>query len=460
MGINFLYLIAALLLVLLNAFFVAAEFGLVKLRPTRVLAISKTWGWRGRILARVHGDLDSYLSACQLGITLASLGLGWIGEPAFAELLRPLLALIGLASERLIHGISFFVAFFLISYLHIVVGEQAPKSMSIRMPEAVCIWTAVPLFLFYWAMYPAIWALNHSAIRLLRWVGLNAPAGSESHYSNEELKLILRSRAEELSSHVEEGAERHDEVDEWRVLAQALDFQDLEVADLMRPFSEVVALHAGDPFEKNIERVMQNRYSRYPYLDREGKVAGVIHLKYLFFALYRIRASATHSEEARSPEDWQAELEKLLRPVETVAPRLPAVELFRRFREGAPHFAIVARRDGRPLGFVTLDNLLSALVGEIRDEFRQSQNEWKKLDDGSLLGKGSLPIFTLERALGLDIEEGEADSVGGLIQEKLGDLPQQGQRIEFEGFAIVVKKMRGPKIVLVRVYPQRYSPGN
>ncbi len=467
MGIDLLYLIAALLLVLLNGFFVAAEFSLVKLRPTRVRAIAKAYGWRGRVLARVHVDLDAYLSACQLGITLASLGLGWIGEPAFAELLRPLLALIGLTNERLIHGISFFVAFFIISYLHIVIGELAPKSMSIRMPEAVGTWTALPLYLFYWAMFPAIWVLNHSANWVLRWIGLNAPAGHDSHYSNEELKLILRSRAEELRVHVKEGVERTDqahEADEWHVLAQALDFQDLEVADLMRPFSEVVALHTGDLFEKNLERIVQNRYSRYPYLDGEGRVAGVIHLKDIFFAFYKMANSAAKptgklaaavAKATKPSEAPQPDLGKLLRPVEIVAPRLPAIDLFRRFREGAPHFAIVARRDGRPLGFVTLDNLLSALVGEIRDEFRQSQNEWKKLDDGSLLGKGSLPIFTLERALGLDIEEGEADSVGGLIQEKLSDLPQQGQRIEFDGFAIVVKKMRGPRIVLVRVYPQR-----
>jgi len=136
---------------------------------------------------------------------------------------------------------------------------------------------------------------------------------------------------------------------------------------------------------------------------------------------------------------------------------MAATELFRRFQQGAPHFAVAAYADGRPLGFITLDNLLGALVGEIRDEFRQSQNEWTKLDDGSLIGKGSLPIFTLERSLGIDIESEHADTVAGLVLWKLGELPQEGQKIEFEQFDVVVKKMRGPRILLVRVYPKGFE---
>lgn len=434
MGSNLLLIVAALLLVLLNGFFVAAEFGLVKLRGTRVRALAKNRGWRGRLLLRVHSDLDAYLSACQLGITLASLGLGWIGEPAFARVVEPLLAALGLDSAQLIHGISFFFAFFTISYLHIVVGELAPKSLAIRRSEAIAVWTAPPLYAFYWGMYPAIWVLNHSAATVLRVLGLGGSAkGQDSQYSADELKLILRSS----------GSEGHYTKAEWRVLAQALDFGDLDVADLMRPFSEVVALHRDDPVADNLDRIVQQRYSRYPYLDEDGLVIGVLHLKDIFIALQR-------REDLTSLDD-------LVRPVQLVSPNESAMALFRRFREGAPHFAVVAYQDKRPLGFVTLDNLLGALVGEIRDEFRQSQNEWTRLDDGSLMGKGSLPIFTLERALGIDIEEAGVDSVGGLILQKLGDLPHEGQRIGFGAFDVVVKRMVGPRIVLVRVYPN--EPG-
>lgn len=428
-GGNLLLILLALALVLLNGFFVAAEFGLVKLRQTRVRALAKNYGVRGQVLARVHSHLDAYLSACQLGITLTSLGLGWVGEPAFARLLEPLFAVLGVDDERLVHGISFLVAFATLSYLHIVIGELAPKSLALRRPEGVSLWTAAPLYGFYWLMYPAIWLLNHSSNQILRWLGLDTSHNHDAHYSVEELKLILRtSRADNRFT-----------ADEWRVLAQALDFRDLEVADLLRPFNEAVVLENELPLEANLDRIAQHRFSRYPLVDRDGAVIGIVHLKDVFIALRR-------GELIR--------LDELARPAMLILPGQPAMELFRRFQQGSPHFAIVAHEDGRPLGFVTLDNLLGALVGEIRDEFKRSSNEWTKLDDGSLMGKGNLPIFTLERALGLDIPSEQADTVGGLVLWKLGELPQEGQRIEFDHFAIVVKKMSGPRILLLRVYPK------
>jgi CBS domain containing-hemolysin-like protein len=256
----------ALVLVLVNGFFVAAEFALVKLRPTRVKALAKKFGWRGRILSRVHADIDAYLSACQLGITLASLGLGWIGEPAFAELLQPLLHAIGVDSERILHAVAFTVAFSIISYLHIVVGEQAPKSMAIRVSDQVGLWTALPLYAFYWLMYPAIRFLNTSSAWVLRKVGLDIAKEHESHYSAEELKLILRSSR----------ADANITTEEWRVLAQALDFHDLEVSDLMRPFSEAVTISAADDVDESLDRIGERRFTRYPYVELDGSVRGVV----------------------------------------------------------------------------------------------------------------------------------------------------------------------------------------
>ena len=436
---NFLLVLLALFLVALNGFFVAAEFGLVKLRQTRIRAIARTHGLRGRMLAKVHGQLDAYLSACQLGITLASLGLGWVGEPAFARLLEPVFAAAGVTSQEIIHGVSFFFAFFLISFLHIVVGELAPKSMAIRYPERVGLWAATPLYSFYWTMYPIIWVLNASANGVLRLAGLNASGGHDTHYSAEELKLILRSSRNSSKF----------SPDEWNVLAQTLDFGELDVADLMRPIHEIAALHRGRSLAENLATVYRTRYSRYPYFAEDGiEVLGVIHLKDLFLA----------EQDGRKIAD----LTPFLRPVSHVTPRMPAVELMRRFRTGAPHFAVVGMKGHKPLGFLTLDNLLGALVGEIRDEFRQSDNDWTRLDDGTLMGKGSLPIFTLERALGIDVENEEvdleeADSVGGLVMEKLGDIPREGQKIAFAQFDVVVKKMNGPRIVLLRIYPRKTS---
>ena len=416
---------------LLNGFFVAAEFGLVKLRQTRVRSLAKINGVRGRLLATVHTHLDSYLSACQLGITLASLGLGWIGEPAFARVIQPLLMQVGVESEKLIHGISFFFAFFTISFLHIVIGELAPKSMAIRMPERVSLWTAPALYLFYWAMFPIIWVLNKSANTVLSWLGLDAGHGQDAHYSPEELKMILR------GSH----ASKKLTPDEWSIMAQMLDFGDLEISDLMRPINEVVAMYKDASLEENMATAARNRFSRYPYLDSDGEtVLGTLHLKDLFLA----------QQSGKSLQD----LGKHLRHVEYVPPTMPALELFRRFRKGAPHFAMVGYRDSKPVGFLTLDNLLSALVGQIRDEFRQNDNDWTLLDDGTLIGKGSLPLFTLGVALGIDLDSEEVESIGGLIMHVLGDLPEEGQKIEFPQFDAVVKKMNGPRIILVRIHPK------
>ncbi|MFA9216605.1 MAG: hemolysin family protein [Sphingomonadaceae bacterium] len=433
---NLFLVILALVLVALNGFFVAAEFGIVTLRKTRIRAIAKTQGLRGRILAKVHGELDTYLSACQLGITLASLGLGWVGEPAFAGLLEPVFSAAGIQSPELVHGIAFVLAFSIISFLHIVVGELAPKSLAIRMPEAVGLWSALPLYGFYWSMYPFIWVLNASANMVLGLAGLSGKGGHDAHYSVDELKLILRTS--------KPGGKFN--ADERNILAHSLDFSDLAVSDLMRPINEVIGLYASRPLSDNLDTMLRNRFSRYPYYDSDGEtVLGVVHLKDLFFA----------QQGGKTVTD----LVPLLRPVETISARTPALDQFRRFRDGAPHFALIGEKGKRPLGFITLDNLLGAMVGEIHDEFRLNENDWLRQADGTLVGKASLPIFSLERALGIDIENEElgveeVESVGGLIMLKLGDIPKQGQRISFRDFDIVARKMNGPRILLVKVIPK------
>jgi CBS domain containing-hemolysin-like protein len=433
--INAFWIVLALLLVVVNGFFVAAEFSMVKLRPTRIRSIAKTKGWRGRILAKVHAKLDAYLSACQLGITLASLGLGWIGEPAFANLLEPLFDRIGLTAPELVHGVSFAFAFSVISFLHIVVGELAPKSMALRNPEIIGLWGAIPLYGFYWLMYPAIWILNSSSNLVLRLLGLRRENSHDTGYSADELKLILRTNRP---------GGRFTR-DEWNIMAQTLDFSDLEVSDLMRPIHEIVALYRNKSLHDNLQTVYQSRFSRYPYFDNNNiDVLGIIHLKDLFFA----------QREGKSIED----LSSFLRPVQYISANTSALELLRHFRSGMSHFTIIGQKGKKPQGFITLDNLLSAMVGEIHDEFRHNNNDWIRLYDGTLMCKGSLPIFSLERILGIDIENEELEledevSLGGLIMSKLRDIPIEGQDIEFNQFEIVVKKMDGPRIDLVQVFP-------
>lgn len=432
---NGFWIILALLLVVINGFFVAAEFSMVKLRQTRIRTIAKKKGWPGQILAKVHAKLDAYLSACQLGITLASLGLGWIGEPAFASLFEPAFETIGVTAPELIHGISIAFAFSAISFLHIVVGELAPKSLALRNPEILGLWGAIPLYGFYWLMYPAIWILNSSANLVLRLMRLGRSHGHDSHYSTDELKLILRSNRASVRF----------TRDEWNIMAKTLDFSELEVSDLMRPIHEIVALHHSKSLQENLQTAYQARFSRYPYFDTNNiDVLGVIHLKDLFFA----------QQEGKIIDN----LNSYLRPVRYISANTSALELLRHFRTGISHFTIIGRKGKKPEGFITLDNLLCAMVGEIHDEFRHTSNDWIRLHDGTLLCKGSLPIFSLERILGIDIENEELEledevSIGGLIMSKLGDIPVEGQKIEFNQFEVVVTKMDGPRIDLAQIYP-------
>ena len=421
----------ALFLVLLNGFFVAAEFAMVKLRATRVESIADQHGWRGGILRTVHNQLDAYLSACQLGITLASLGLGWVGEPAFAHLLGPVLSAVGVESEKLLHGISFFAAFFVISYLHIVVGELAPKSWAIRKPELLSLWTAVPLYLFYWLMYPAIWLLNASANTILRIAGQGEPGPHhEHHYSRDELKLILHSsRARDPSDQ------------DMRVLASAVEMGELEVVDWANSREDLIYLEHDAPLSDILGVIRRHKYSRYPvYDDRKGEFIGILHIKDLLLAL-----SALDS----LPESF--DLAELTRPVERVSKHMPLPRLLEQFRQGGAHFALVEEADGKVVGFLTMEDVLEVLVGDIQDEHRKTERGVLAYQPGKLLVRGDTPLFKVERLLGIDLDHVEADTLAGLIYDSLNRVPEEEEVLETEGLRIIVKKMKGPKIVLAKV---------
>ncbi|PPT99391.1 hypothetical protein XaraCFBP7407_02195, partial [Xanthomonas arboricola pv. arracaciae] len=274
---NVLLLFVALLLVLLNGFFVAAEFALVKLRHTQAVGLAQNNGWRGRLLLGVHAHLDAYLSACQLGITLASLGLGWVGEPAFAHLLQPLFDTAGLSPEAA-QFTALAIAFSLISFLHIVLGELAPKTMAIRRPERMSLWTAAPLYVFYWLMYPAIWVLNTSANRLLRVLGWGDVEHQSHRYSREELMLIV-GRQDPNAATPDHGL---------ALMSHALELPDLVAGDLMRPREHLRSLREGMTLESVLAEFSESRYSRYPWFDADGEqVLGILHTKDLLVAMAR-----------------------------------------------------------------------------------------------------------------------------------------------------------------------------
>ncbi len=421
----------ALFLVLLNGFFVAAEFAMVKLRGTRVDAIADLHGWRGQILRTVHNQLDAYLSACQLGITLASLGLGWVGEPAFAHLLTPLLEQLGIESPKLIHGIAFFSAFFIISYLHIVIGELAPKSWAIRKPELLSLWTAVPLYLFYWAMYPAIYLLNASANAILRIAGQGEPGPHhEHHYNRAELKLILHSsRARDPSDQ------------DMRVLASAVELGELEVVDWANSREDLIYLAHDAPLEEVFSLFRRHKYSRYPvFNETTGEFTGVLHIKDLLLQLSLLEML---------PSAFN--LAELLHPLDCVSKHMPLTSLLEQFRKGGAHFALVEEADHKVIGFITMEDVLEVLVGDIQDEHHKAERGILAYQPGKLLVRGDTPLFKVERLLSIDLDHVEAETMAGLVYETLKRMPEEEEMLETEGLRIIIKKMKGPKIVLAKV---------
>ena len=427
-----IYIIFAFGLIFLNAFFVASEFAMVRLRATKVESIKDQAGWSGIILAKIHVQLDAYLSACQLGITLASLGLGWIGEPAFANVFSSFLKILHITSPQIIEIFSVSIAFTLISFLHIVLGELMPKSLAIRQSERISLWTAVPLYIFYWLMYPAIWLLNSCSTLLLKCSKLNKEHEGENFYSTDEIKIILS------SSHL------HGELtqQEAEILEHTLDLGELKVTDVMRPIDEMVALEAQGSIENCMKEIFEHRYSRYPVFDSEiGQMIGVVHVKEFLIGL--MKDSSIDS------------IRPFVRPILKVSRNQPALELLRKFREGASHFALVYSGKETPIGFITWDNLLHIIVGRIRDEFHKTEDEWEMASDDSILMKGNSPLYALERALDIEIlADDDINTIGGLISHQLGALPKEGDHIHFEDFSATVEQMQGPKIIQVRIKPK------
>jgi CBS domain containing-hemolysin-like protein len=415
-------------LVFLNGFFVAAEFAIVKLRRTQADELAKSHGIRGRTLRTVRTHLDAYLSACQLGITLASLGLGWIGEPAFARLLEPVFQRFGITDPEVVHSIAFFVAFAFISFMPIVLGELAPKSVAIRRAEQVSLNTALPLYLFYWAMYPFIYVLNGAANVIVRRLGVELASEGDAVHSVEELRSVLK------ASH------RHGELGpvETQILVHGLELGELQVGDLMRPLAELVWIPAGSDIDQVLSEVRSSRYTRYPVRDTEsGRFTGLLHIKDLI----------TADERLRDIRDLNPYLRRLPYFAEDSAlPRVLAA-----FRAGDPHFAIVTNAHGTEIGFVTFEHVVEALFGPVEDEFAKKSPAWQRAGDGSVSGVGSLSLLSLEDALGRRVPEVDVNSVGGLVIERLGRLPTAGERVRFPDFEVEILSMDGPRIDRVRV---------
>ena len=393
-------LLLGLLLVLLNGFFVAAEFALVKLRPTQLESEGEA-GLRMRLLQHMLAHLDAYLSATQLGITLASLALGWVGEPAFAWLLRPPLARLG-AGEVLVHSIAATAAFLIIMVLHIVVGEQAPKTLAIRKPFEASLWVSLPLYGFYRVTFPAIWLLNRAANGLLQLFGVEPATEGELGHSEEELRLLLASTEEELSQQKRE------------LLDNVFELSHRVARQIMVPRGDVVYLSTTKGVEENLRLARTSGHTRFPLCRGSlDQAIGLVHIKDLF----RL--------DGPPPS-----LEEIARPLTFVPETLTLDQLLRRMRGERVHLAAVLDEYGGTSGIVTLENVIEEIVGQIQDEFDLERPELVPLGPGRYQVDARMLVEDLEDALKIEFSERDEDTIGGVVLSELGRRPRVGDVVE------------------------------
>lgn len=432
-------LLAILLLVAANGFFVATEFAIVAVRRSKLAELAAGGNANARAADTVVGHLDTYIAACQLGITMASLALGWIGEPAFSQLVEPpLAALVGTVSEEVVRGASAVTSFALITMLHIVLGELAPKGLALQRTEATALWVARPIVIFETMFRWPIALLNGVGNGVLRLAGLEPSTGHERVHSVEELRLLVTGMQQ---AGVVEASEA-------RIANRAFRFADLTAAELMTPRTEIDAVPATSTLSSLLERARTSTHGH--WLVYEGSldnVIGVFHVRRLFAMIGR--------------ESDSFDLRSLLEPVLVEPQSKPADELLDEMRATRQQLALLVDEYGGTAGLVTLQDLLGALVGRIEAEQPFQSNALERASpnvskDGSLLLDGMTRLRELEELTGIRVGESTreaVDTLGGLVMLKLGRVPMAGDELTIGRWRLRVEALDGRRVAAVRFLP-------
>ncbi|MDG2175157.1 MAG: hemolysin family protein [Gammaproteobacteria bacterium] len=411
-------LVVVVILLIANGFFVAAEFALVKARGFRIETLANSGSAAAKLTMGIQANLESYLAACQLGITMASLGLGWVGEPAVAALLEPLFHWAGVP-DAFLHTTAFIVGFLIFSSLHIVVGEQVPKTFAIRKAEMVSIWIAYPLHLTYLMVYPLNWVLNWASGSLLSLFGVEEATHAEV-YSNEEFKGMV-------ATSKEHGTLEHDKA---TMLKNLFDFDQRHIGRVMLPHNSVDVLDISDDPAENLRKIRETGHSRFPVLDSStDDIIGLLLTKDLYVALL-------DGEQ----EPWK-EIRRFCRPPLVVPESQRVSTLFEQMRDMRAHMSFVVDEYGKFVGIITLEDLLEEIVGEIEDETDSSESMVPiiKLEERKWEADGLASLSDIERFIGIDIsDEIEANSLSGLIMNQLERMPEAGDFIEIDNFRLTV----------------------
>ncbi|MCK1361292.1 hemolysin family protein [Bradyrhizobium sp. 199] len=424
-------LLLAALLLAANAFYVAAEFALVKSRGFRVKAMVEQNRFGARLLQTMMGNIESYLACCQLGITMASLGLGWIGEPTVSALLSPVLRPLGL-SEATLHFTSFVAGFLIFSSLHIIIGEQVPKTLAIREPMPVSQWIAYPLHVSYLVFYPLSWSLNAASSAILRMIGVQ-------EFSQHE--ILTDSEIEGL---VEESAV-HGKIEsgEAEYIHNVFRLGELTVSDVMVHRTSMVMINADLPPEELVREVLATEYTRIPlWRDKSENIIGILHAKDLLRA---IRAS--------DGDTSRIDVTTIMLPPWFVPEMRPISQQLKAFRRRKTHFALVVDEYGEVEGLVTLEDILEEIVGDISDEHDDVVAGVRRQPDGSVVVDGSVPIRDLNRAMDWHLPDEEATTVAGLVIHEARSIPDRGQSFTFHGFRFRVLRRERNRITALRISP-------
>jgi CBS domain containing-hemolysin-like protein len=417
-------LFMVVVLILLTAFFVAAEFAVVKVRKTRIEYLAAQGNKRAAAVKKVISNLDGYLSACQLGITITALGIGWLGEPAVAHLLHPLFAWFGF-SESVVSTLSFIIAFSVITFLHVVLGELVPKSFSIQKTETISLLVAPPLIFFDKVMYPFIWALNGSARSIGRLFGLKSVNEGEEAHSEEELRLIL-------SDSYESGKINAAEMNYVNKIFQ---FDERVAKEIMVPRTEIVCIFNDNTTEENINIMKEGTFTRYPIADGDkDHIIGIVNIKELF--------NDYIGQKKNAPESF-------IRPVIHVAESTPVKELLTKMQKERSHMAIIVDEYGGTAGLVTVEDILEEIVGEIQDEFDEDEiPRIQQMDEDTVLLDGKVLISDVNDLLRIRIDDEELDTIGGWILSEHVDATQ-GTVIGHADYQFTVKEADGHQVKLI-----------
>jgi CBS domain containing-hemolysin-like protein len=421
-------ILITILLVALNGFFVAAEFAIVKVRSSQIELKAKE-GHRMAGLARsILNNLNSYLSVSQLGITMASLGLGWIGEDVVAQIILRVFHLLNLElSPEMAHNISLPIAFATITILHIVIGEQAPKTIAIQRPEITTLWLAGPLNVFYWVLRPFVWILNGLSNLVLKIIGVE-PMGEGEVHSPEELKMM-----------VEQGKKSGViEARKYEIIRNAFDFAERSARQAMVPRTHVFGVAKSLPVNQSIDKILENGYSRVPVY--EGTIDHIIGIIFTKDLLQKLRSGNAFS------------LDEIMRPANYIASNKKLIDIMRDFQKQHIQFAIVVDEFGGTEGVITMEDILEELVGEIQDEYDSETPLVEKIEDKKYRVQGSVTLVALNEKLPRPLPENDIYvTLAGMLIDIVGRIPNVGESIPYDDYVFTVVKRIKNQIILVDV---------